>query len=724
MTETSNKQKANNWKLGADTDTSGDPLLDCLELLAKLEGRPTTRTTMRAGLPLVDNRLTVELFPRAANRAGLSTRVLRRSLTNLSNMELPAVLLLKSGQACVAVSVNTTEMSVKLLLPQSGMGEQEFSLDELDELYSGYAIFARPKFHPEQQTLSDIDAQPDKDWFWGTLASSWRIYRDALVASLLINIFALMSPFFILNVYDRVVPNQAFETLWVLAIGMSIIYLFDLVIRGLRAYFIDVAGKKAELRLSSMLFEKVMGLRMEVRPKSVGAFSKNLQEFDSVRDFITSFSVTALIDMPFALLGLAAIWYLAGSMVWVLIVAILILLIFAAFIQIPLKRAVENTYQASAKKSATVIESLSGIEAIKALGAESQIQRSVEESVGYIAKWSTISRAFSSSVSHVSVLVQNMSLVAVVVVGVYMIADGDLTQGGLIACVILSRRVVGPMVKVVSLTTHYHRAKTALIRLNSIMEMPEERPQGKAFLHRASIKGEVDLKNVTFSYPNQLSKALRNVSIHINPGERVGIVGQTGSGKTTLGKLILGLYEPKEGMIGIDGTDIRQIDPAELRKFIGYVPQDITLFRGSVRDNITFGTHDVSDDEVLFASEISGVSDFIKDTAMGFDLQVGEQGKQLSGGQRQSVAIARAILLDPPMIVLDEPSNSMDNKTEARLISGLVDVMQGKTIILITHRASALVLVDRLIVMDKGVAIADGPKEQVIEALKSGKLAI
>ncbi|MCK5359035.1 MAG: type I secretion system permease/ATPase, partial [Gammaproteobacteria bacterium] len=335
MTETSNKQKANNWKLGADTDTSGDPLLDCLELLAKLEGRPTTRTTMRAGLPLVDNRLTVELFPRAANRAGLSTRVLRRSLTNLSNMELPAVLLLKSGQACVAVSVNTTEMSVKVLLPQSGMGEQEFSLDELDELYSGYAIFARPKFHPEQQTLSDIDAQPDKDWFWGTLASSWRIYRDALVASLLINIFALMSPFFILNVYDRVVPNQAFETLWVLAIGMSIIYLFDLVIRGLRAYFIDVAGKKAELRLSSMLFEKVMGLRMEVRPKSVGAFSKNLQEFDSVRDFITSFSVTALIDMPFALLGLAAIWYLAGSMVWVLIVAILILLIFAAFIQIP-----------------------------------------------------------------------------------------------------------------------------------------------------------------------------------------------------------------------------------------------------------------------------------------------------------------------------------------------------------------------------------------------------
>ena len=722
MTETTNKQKTDVRKLGVDSDTHEDPLLDCLALLAKLEGRPVTRTTLSAGLPLVQNRLTVELFPRAANRAGLSVRVLRRALEDLSNLELPAILLLDSGAACVAVSVNKEEKSIKVLLPQSGMGEQEFSIDELNESYSGFTIFARPKFKSVQKRMDDFEALPDKDWFWGTLASSWRIYRDALVASLLINIFALASPFFILNVYDRVVPNQAFETLWVLAIGMGIIYLFDLLIRTLRAYFIDIAGKKAELRLSAMLFEKVMGLKMESRPKSVGAFSKNLQEFDSVRDFITSFSVTALIDLPFALLGMLAIWYLAGPMVWVHILSILILAAFAFFIQKPLKKAVEKTYQASALKSSTVIEGLSGIEEIKTLGAEGQIQNAMEESVGYIAKWNTISRLFTSSVAHVSALVQNLSVVAVVIIGVYMIANGNLTQGGLIACVILSRRVTGPMTQVLNLTTRYHRARTALEKLNSIMQMPEERPPGRSFLHRAAIRGEIDFKNVTFSYPGQLGTAMKNVSFHIEAGERVGIIGQTGSGKSTLGKLLLSLYEPNTGTIAVDDTDIRQIDPAELRRFIGYVPQDISLFRGSVRDNIIFGTHDVTDDAVLFAADVTGVSDFIKDTAMGFDLQVGERGKQLSGGQRQSVALARAILLDPPLLVFDEPSSAMDNTTESKLINRLDKIIEGKTLLVISHRASVLALVDRVIVMHQGAVVADGPKAQVIEALKSGKL--
>lgn len=723
MTETTNKQKPDIRKLGIDSDTNDDPLLDCLAILAKLEGHPVSRATLRAGLPLVGNRLTVQLYPRAANRAGLSARVLRRSLEDLTNLELPAILLLASGGACIAVSVDAEKKLIKVLLPQSGMGEQEFSFDEIAEYYSGFTIFSRPKFLSKQKTMGDVEELPNKDWFWGTLASSWRIYRDALVASLLINIFALMSPFFILNVYDRVVPNQAFETLWVLAIGMGIIYLFDLLIRTLRAYFIDVAGKKAELRLSAMLFEKVMGLKMESKPTSVGAFSKNLQEFDSVRDFITSFSVTALIDLPFALLGMLAIWYLAGSMVWVHILSILILVLFAAFVHKPLKRAVEKTYQASARKNSTVVEGLAGLEEIKTLGAEGQIQSAMEESVGYIAKWNTISRLFTSSVSHISVLVQNISLVSVVIIGVYMIANGDLSQGGLIACVILSRRVTGPMTQVVNLATRYHRARTALEKLNSIMEMPVERPHGRSFLHRASIKGAIDFKNVTFRYPGQLGVALKNISFHIDSGERVGIIGKTGSGKSTLGKLLLSLYEPNTGTILVDDTDIRQIDPAELRRFIGYVPQDISLFSGSVRDNIIFGTHDVTDDAVLFAADIAGVSDFIKATAMGFDLQVGERGKQLSGGQRQSVAIARAILLDPPLLMFDEPSSAMDNATESMLINRLNKTIEGKTIIAISHRASVLALVDRVIVLHEGTIVADGPKAQVIEALKSGKLA-
>ncbi|HBE92713.1 MAG TPA: type I secretion system permease/ATPase, partial [Gammaproteobacteria bacterium] len=286
MPEEAIKNNNINRVSGEIGDSHDDPLLDCLELVARLQGRPTTRTALRSGLPLVDNRLTVELFSRAANRAGLSARVVRRPLQSISNLELPAVLLMKSGSGCVLVTVDEKNASLKVLLPEAGMGEQIFTIEEFDELYSGYTIFIRPQFRPDHQVLSDIQEKPDS-WFWGTLFASWPIYRDVLVASFLINLFGLASPFFILNVYDRVVPNAAFETLWVLGTGIAVIYIFELIMRGLRGYFIDIAGKKAELQLSSMLFEKVMGLRMEARPKSVGAFSKNLQEFDSVREFIT-----------------------------------------------------------------------------------------------------------------------------------------------------------------------------------------------------------------------------------------------------------------------------------------------------------------------------------------------------------------------------------------------------------------------------------------------------
>ena len=705
-------------------ESHDDPLLDCLELVARLQGRPTTRTALRSGLPLVDNRLTVELFSRAANRAGLSARVVRRPLQKISNLELPAVLLMKSGSGCVLATIDEKNSSIKVLLPEAGMGEQIFSIDDFDELYSGYAIFIRPQFRPDHQVLSDIQEKP-ANWFWGTIFSSWPIYRDVLVASFLVNLFGLASPFFILNVYDRVVPNAAFETLWVLGIGIGVIYIFELIMRGLRGYFIDIAGKKAELQLSSMLFEKVMGLRMEARPKSVGAFSKNLSEFDSVREFITSFSITAIIDMPFVLLTMAAMTYLAGlKMLMIQVIAIVILLLYSLIVQLPLKKAVQNTYKASAQKSSTVIEGLTGVETIKTMGAESQFQRSVEESVSHVSKWSAVSRLLSSSVSNVSTFVQNISVVAVVILGVYMIANGELTQGGLIASVILSRRIIAPMSQVANLATRYHRAKTALGTLNGIMDLPDEKPKDQALLHRSSIEGGIEMDNVSFAYQGQLNKVLKNISIDIKPGEHVAIVGPTGSGKTTLGKMIMGLYEPVEGMVGVDGTDIRQIDPSELRNFIGYVPQDVTLFSGTVKENITLGTHDATDGAILTAAEISGVGDFVRNNPLGYDLQVGERGRQLSGGQRQGVAIARAVLRDPQIVLLDEPSNSMDNKTEAKLIRRLAGIIEGKTLVLITHRSSTLKLVDRVIVLDKGSVVADGPKEQVLGLLKSGKIRV
>jgi ATP-binding cassette subfamily C protein LapB len=714
----------NDWNLGEDCDRRDDPILDCLILLTKLHSRPASRTELTAGLPLVNNRLTVELFSRAASRAGLSSRIVKKPLESIKQLQLPAIMLLHDREAFVLAEILPEENNFKILLPETGSGHRVVTLVELEKLYTGYAIFVRPKFRFEKGTPKDLEAVSTKKWFWGTIFSSWRIYRDVLLASLLINLFGLTSSFYILNVYDRVIPNNAFETLWVLSIGITVIYLFSTVMQGLRGYFVDAAGKKANLKISSMLLQKVLGLRLEARPNSIGSFSNNLREFESILEFITSFSIIALIDMPFVFLGLFVIWYIGGNIVAYFIAAILLMIAYSIIIQAPLQKAVEKTFKASAQKNAILVEGLAGLETIKMLGAESQTQHMWEEAVAYIAKWSARARFLSSSVNEFSYFVQNMVITVVVIAGVYKISEGELTQGGLVALVILSRQVVGPISQVANLATRFQRAKEALRTLNDIMELPVERPLGKTFLHRSRFSGSIGIKNLTFAYPGQTVNVLNNISLEIAAGEKVGIIGPIGSGKTTLGKMMLGLFEPSSGMVTMDGTDIRQIDPAELRHYIGYVPQDIMLFHGTVRDNVTMGTHDVDDVSIMRAAEIAGVDEFVKKQPMGFDMEIGEFGRGLSGGQRQCVVMARAVLLDPPVLVLDEPTSNMDNRTEIRLKNNLSSCIKGGTLILITHRASLLELVDRIIVIDNGTVVADGPKSSVLEALKNGYLNI
>lgn len=723
MSQPDRKKAAEEWNLGGDTETHNDPLLDCIVLLARMHGHPVSRNTVRAGLPLVNNLLTVELFPRAARRAGLSSRVLRQPLEGINPYTLPVILLLEERRACILVDIDPAENTATVIFPETGIGEEKTAVTEIEKSYTGFAIFVRPEYRMQEQNIEE-QSEDTKSWFWGVLFSSWKIYRDVLIASLLINIFGLATPFYILNIYDKVINNAAYETLWVLTSGIIIIYLFELIMRGLRGYFVDEAGKKANLVISASLFERVLGLRMEVRPKSVGAFAKNLQQFDSIRDFITSFSITTVVDLPFVLLGLFAIWYLAGPMVLVHLGGMALLVGFASYVQVPMRKAVQQTFKASAQKNAILVEGLSGIETIKMHGAESQLQRGWEESVSYISNWGAKARFLANSVSHVSGFIRNLTLVGVVVVGVYQVLEGDLTRGGLIACVILTRRVIAPMSQVVNLATRYHQAKEALSALNKIMAKPVERPAGKTFLHRNQFRGDIELSGVSFSYPGSSTEVIRNLSLKINAGEHVALIGPIGSGKTTAGRLILGLYEPSRGMVSVDGTDIRQIDPSELRHYIGCVPQDVNLFTGTIRDNITLGTYGVDDSDILRAAELSGVTEFVKKNPRGFDMQVGERGKELSGGQRQSVAIARALLLDPPILLFDEPTSSMDNTSESRLRKRLEEIVVGKTLIIITHRASLLDLVDRIVVIDNGVIVADGERTRVLEDLKSGALNI
>ena len=712
----------NTWNVLENQDVHDDPLLDCLIVLSRIYGRNVSKASLIAGLPLVQNRLTVKLFNRAANRADLSSRTIAKPLNDISPIHLPAILLLQNREACILVEKNSSLNRLKIIIPQSGSGEQEISFEELEKIYTGYGIFVRPKYQTDQKSVADEKADKSKHWFWGTIMESWRVYRDVFLAAFLINVFGLVGIFYVLNVYDRVIPNNATETLWVLSIGVLVIYLFAVVMRALRSYFVDEAAKKTNLKISAMLLQKVLNLKMESRPQSIGSFTKNLQEFESIRDFITSFSITAVIDLPFTLLGLLVVWWIGSYIVLIHVIIIVLLIIYAYFIQAPLQKVVEKTLKASAQKNAILVEGVAGLETIKMLGAEGQIQRAWEEAVSYISKWGNKSRMISSSVQDVSYFLQNLMTVAVVVAGVYMITAGSLTSGGLVALVILSRQVIAPMAQVVNLATRYHHVREALKMLDDIMNLPVERPAGKTFLPRKRFDGVIGIKNLTFSYPGQTTKVLNNISLEIAAGEKVGIIGPVGSGKTTLGKLMLGLYEPVSGMVTMDGTDIRQIDPAELRHFLGYVPQDITLFQGTLRDNITMGVNNVDDQNVLHAAEMAGIIEFAKIHPSGFDMKVEEFGRGLSGGQRQCVAMARALLLDPPVLVLDEPTSNMDNRSEIRLKRYLTQAVKEKTMVIITHRASLLDMVTRLIVIDHGSIVADGPKDFVLEAMRKGQL--
>jgi ATP-binding cassette subfamily C protein LapB len=712
----------NLWEIPADGSTNDDPLLGCLLIHAKIEHKSCTADTLTAGLPLEDHRLTPALFVRAARRAGMTARLVKRPLRKISNLVLPATLLLEHGRACILDAI-TDDKTAKIILPESGAGVRQISVEGLEAEYSGYAIFIQSSYQFDERTRDTLISRP-QHWFWDTIAESWPVYGEVIIAAFLINIFALASPLFIMNVYDRVVPNHAIETLWVLGIGVAIVYGFDLLMRTLRGYFIDVAGKRADIVLSASVFERVMGIKLDSRPASVGAFANNLHEFDTFRDFFTAATLSTLIDLPFVFLFIAIIWLLGGSLAVIPLAILPACFISAYFIQRSMAGHVEKLLRHASQKQATLIETLTGLETVKCIGAESTLQRRWEQTIGTLASLGLKARLLSSSAINITIFFQQMATVSVVIYGVYLIGDGELSVGGLIAATILTGRALAPLGQAAGILTRLHQAKSAYTSTDAIMKTPVERPADRIFVDRQNINGSIEFRNVTFSYPEQSVEALDKISFRINAGERVAIIGRIGSGKSTVEKLLLGLYEPAAGSILIDGIDSRQLDPIEIRRNIGYVPQDSFLFYGSVRDNIVFGMPHAEDHAILRAAEIAGVTDFVNKHPSGFELQVGERGDRLSGGQRQGIAVARALLRDPPILVMDEPSNAMDNTTEEIFKARLKESLGNKTLILVTHRASLLSLVDRVIVMDNSRVIADGAKEDVLAALKQGNIRV
>ncbi|WP_235528093.1 type I secretion system permease/ATPase [Candidatus Berkiella cookevillensis] len=713
--------EAEKWETPAPHLVGHDPLLGCLMILTRLEHNPFSPEALIAGLPLVENKLTPELFIRASERAGLSSQIINRPVEDISSLVLPCVLLLKGKQACVLVAKNDNKKLVKIIQPESKQGETTLSFEKINREYTGYAIFTRPSFRFDKRTDEGFKERP-KNWFWSVIAKTWKLYSEVLVASFFINIFAIASSLFVMNVYDRVVPNNATDTLTVLAIGILVVFCFDFLMKMLRGYFIDIAAKKTDVLISSNIFEQMMGVRMESRPESVGNFANNMQQFESFRDFFTSTTISALIDLPFVFFFLIIIYTIGGYVAIVPLLAVPIVIGMGLLIQGPLNKIVKESYRYSGQKHAMLFESLAGVETVKSMSAEGVLQRKWEHAVGMSAKLGTKIRSLSLTAVSFSAWAQQVAGVLVVIVGVYRISAGEMTMGALIACTILTGRALAPLAQVAGLLTRYHQSMAALQSLDNVMKMPTERIKGKTPLHRPVLTGDIEFKHVAFNYPKQDVPALHDASFSITAGEKVGIIGRIGSGKTTIEKLILGLYQSTAGSILLDGTEIGQLDPASVRRNIGYVPQDIVLFYGSVKDNITFSTPFADDTSILRAAKIAGVTEFVAKHPQGFDMPVGERGEKLSGGQRQAIAIARALILDPPILVLDEPTNMMDNRTEELFKQQIQEVSKNKTMILVTHKGSLLSLVDRLILMDNGRIIADGPRDLVLKALAEGKL--
>lgn len=716
----STPESAHNTTMPEPSDVDFDPpLIQCMAALFRLHGKPVSTKLLIANLPASEGKV---LHPaaciRAARSAGMDASTVHRpTLDQISPLTLPCILLLKEDKCCVLVELRGDKASV--IFPEMGQAPIQVERESLQEEYLGYAIFAKPEAKLDKRA-SEIQLLKVKRWFWDTLLHFMPIYRHVVGASIVVNMLALCGPLFFMNVYDRVVPNKATDTLWVLAVGIGIAYLFDFMLRNLRSYFVDSAGKNADIILASRLMQHLLGMRLDVKPDSTGSLANNLREFESLRDFFGSTTLLALVDLPFLFIFLVIVGFLGGPMVFIPLLAIPIVVGGGLLLQVPMQRTAEKGFKENMQKNALLVEIINGLETIKTSMAEGRMQHTWEQVVGQSANSNCQSKRMANLSITLTLLVTQLVSIGIIIWGVYRIPE-EMSMGALIACNMLAGRAMAPLSQVAGMLSRLQQSRMALKSLDALMQLPTERESGGNYVEFGRLEHSLTFEGVSFKYPNSERFALENVSIHIRPGEKVGIIGRMGSGKSTLGRFCLGLYQPADGAVKMGGVDIRQLDPTDVRSRIGYLSQDNYLFYGTVRENIAFGSISMDDRMILRAAFIAGVTDFVRTHPAGFGMPVGERGMSLSGGQRQSVALARAILQDPDILILDEPSSNMDNSSEHMLKRRLGSSLGNKTLLLITHRLSMLDIVDRLIVMDGGRIIADGPKQAVLKALQGEK---
>ncbi len=698
---------------------AADPLLTALSQLLGRFGQFKSEEALTTGIPH-EKPMQPATFTRIAEANGCRVKIQPRVIEQISDLMMPAILLLREQRACLLLG-RAGDGRYVILPCEPGALEVEIDGPDLRNRYIGSAIFVKPALVSEDRSIVD-KRSTERDWFWGTIFRFKGYYLQSAVAAALINILALAGTFFTMNVYDRVISNQAYTTLWTLAVGVLVAMSFEFLARNLRSWLLDNAGKKADLLLGSTLFRQALLSRLEHRPPSAGAYANTLREFESVRDFATSATLATITDLPFIALFVWVIHLIAGPLFWVPLAAVPILMIVGALAQFPLARYVNENLREASIKHGILIEALESAETLKAMRAEGQIQAKYERAAALTARTAMKSRTITAMVTNFTSFVQALVTVVMVVWGVYLIGDGTLTQGALIGAVMLSGRAIAPAATITALAVRYQQARMAMRSLHRVMKTPTDREAERNYLHKPAAIGALQANDLEFRYHPQAGPSIAGITVGFAPGERIAVLGRIGSGKSTLLRVLSGLYRPTQGAVRLDGIDLLQIEPADVRRHVLYVGQEARLLFGSLRDNLKAGNPYIDDEVMMRVADAFGVHQIASGHPRGYDLPIGERGEGLSGGQRQAVALARAVLCNATVLLLDEPTSAMDNATETMAMSALARLCHGKTLVFVTHKLQLLDFVQRVIVLDAGQRVADGPKDQVLAALKDGRV--
>lgn len=700
----------------------GDVLALALADIAAHFGSPAAADALTAGLPLVDGRLPLAHVSAAAERAGLIASVERLPLAALADYELPVIVTTMDGGADIVWALTASGSNggrgAVLSEPGNPAARVELPLAEIEASADGTVLRVRPATALDERGATAVRGERH-GWLLPIFFESRRIYAEAIAATLALNVLALALPLFTMNVYDRVLPNAVETTLWALASGAGLAVAFDFLIRTLRATFVDIASRRGDVLLANLVYGRLLGARAPERPVSAGVRANALRELDTLRDFFNSATLTAFGDVPFILLFVAMIFVVAGPLAWIVAASLPIVVTIAWLTQSRLRRLSEQSFRETAQKNAVVVETVVGLDSVKAAGAESWAATKWEASVSDHLRSSHRIRQISNLGTNAIFTVQTLTQIVMIVAGFYLVAGGSLTTGGLIAGTMLTGRAMQPIGQIAMLITRLHQTRLAFRALDEIVGLEQERPASARLLMKREFSGTIACEGVSYGYDKEAPPVLFGVTFALRPGEKVGIIGAIGSGKSTLLKLMHAVHVPTDGRVTADGIPVHQIDPAMLRRGIGYALQGAELFHGTIRSNIALADPGAGDEEVLAAVRAAGALEWILALPKGLETPVRERGAGLSGGQRQSVALARAVFRRPRILLLDEPTSDMDLATELHVVQSLNAALSGCTLVAVSHRPAVLALVDRLIVLEAGRVMHDGKKADVLKELEA-----